>query len=67
MFLWNVSSALGILIVATGKHGQFVELAFDTDQIFLILKSIFSLNLCEILHGCLLFLGLDMFFMVTRV
>ena len=38
MSLWNVSSALGILIVATGKHGQFVELAFDTDQKFFDFK-----------------------------
>ena len=34
---------------------------------FLILKSIFSLNLCQVLQGCLLFVGLDMFFMVTRL
>ena len=38
MSLWNVSSALGILIVATDKHGQFVELAFDTDQKFFDFK-----------------------------
>ena len=34
---------------------------------FLILKSIFSLNLCQVLQGCLLFLGLHMFLMVTRL
>ena len=34
---------------------------------FLILKSIFSLKLCQVLQGCLLFLKLDMFFMATRL
>ena len=38
MSLWNVSSASGILIVATGKHGHFVWLAFDTDQRFFDFK-----------------------------
>ena len=32
---------------------------------FLILKSISSLDLCQVLHSCLLFLKLDMLFMVT--
>ena len=31
---WNVSSASGSLIVATGKDGHFVWLAFNTDQRF---------------------------------
>ena len=38
MSLWNVSSVSGILIVATGKHGHFVWLAFDTDQRFFDFK-----------------------------
>ena len=45
MSLWSAASASGILIIATGKHGYFVWQAFDTDQRFLILKTIFSLNL----------------------
>ena len=32
MSLWNVSSASEMLVVATGKDGHFVWLAFDTDQ-----------------------------------
>ena len=43
----------------------FVWVAFDTDQRLLILKSGFSLNLSQVLQGCLIFLGLDMFFLVT--
>ena len=38
MFLWNVSSASGSLTVATGRHGHFVWLAFDTDQRFFDFK-----------------------------
>ena len=61
--LWNVSSASW----PWGSHGHFEWLAFDTNQRFFILKSIFSLNLCQVLQGCVLFLGLDIFFMVTRL
>ena len=38
MSLWNVSSASGSLIVATGRHGHFVWLVFDTDQNFFDFK-----------------------------
>ena len=38
MSLWNVSSASGSLIVATGRHGHFVWLVFDTDQKFFDFK-----------------------------
>ena len=41
--------------------------SFNTDQRFLILKSIFSLNLCQVLQVCLLFLELDMLFIVIRL
>ena len=34
---------------------------------FLILKSNISVNLCQLLQDFSLFLGLDMFFMVTRL
>ena len=34
---------------------------------FLVLKSIFSLILCQVLQNGLLFLGFDMFFMVSRL
>ena len=67
MSLLNVSSASGSLTVAIGRQGHFVWLAFETDQRFLILKSIFPLNLCQVIQGCLLFLGLYKFFMVTRL
>lgn len=34
---------------------------------FLVLKSIFSLILCQVLQDGLLFLGFDMFFMISRL
>ena len=48
-------------------QAHFELLAFDTDQRFFILKSIFSLILRQVLQVCLLFLGLDIFFMVNRL
>ena len=47
--------------------GHFEGLGFDTDQRFFILKSTFSLILCQVLQVCLLFLGRDLFFMVNRL
>ena len=38
MSLWNVSNALGSLIVATGRHGHSVWLDSDTDQRFFDFK-----------------------------
>ena len=68
MSLWNVSSASGSLIVARGRKGYFVWLAFDTDQRLFDFKIVFlSLNLSQALQSCSLFLGLHMFFMVTRL
>ena len=65
--LWNVSSASRSLVVARGTHGHFEWLAFDTDQRFFYFKIIFSLNLRQVLQGCLLFLGLQMSFTMTRL
>ena len=38
MSLWNVSSASRSLIVATGRHGHFEWLLFDTDHRFFDFK-----------------------------
>ena len=51
----------GHLIMARSRQGYFS----DTDQEILILKSILSMNLCQVLEVSLLFLCLDMFFLVT--
>ena len=56
--IWNVSSVARSLIMARGRHGHFEWIAFDTEQRFF---------LCQVLQGCLLFLGLDMFFMLPRL
>ena len=66
MSLWNVSSASRSLIVGRGRHGHFEWWPLIQTIGFLILKSIFSLISCQVLQGCLLFVGLDMFSMVTR-
>ena len=54
--------------LARGRHGHFVWLAFDTDQTFFNLKINFLFEFVpKVLQGCLSFLGLDMFFMVTHL
>ena len=49
--------------MAIGKHGHFVWLAFDTDQRNFGFKINFLFKLCQVLQGCLLFLGLHMSFL----
>ena len=53
--------------MARGRPGHFQWLVFDTDQMFFILKSILFLILCRVRQGCLLFLRLDTWFMVTQL
>ena len=62
-FDFEIKYVYGMCQVFQGHF--FVWVAFDTDQRLLILKSVFSLNLSQVLQGCLIFRGLDMFFLVT--
>ena len=62
-FDFEIKYLYGMYQVLQGHF--FVWVAFDIDQRLLILKSVFSLNLSQVLQGCLIFLGLDLFFLVT--
>ena len=55
----------GHSIVAKSRYGHFEWLAFDTDTDILILKSILSIKLCQVLELSFLILWLGMFFLVT--